>query len=104
MECFVPESTIPNDGVQQPREDVLIRFFMTGLNSAGKTTIIRQLLYLSKIRDNYKFCNENWQEEVTKSDDNDIWVIAVRKNILYSFDIFIKVCLIFHNNNLILSN
>jgi GTPase SAR1 family protein len=69
-----------------------MRFFMTGLGSAGKTTIVRQLLYLSSIRSNYKACNENWQEEVTKADDNDVWITAVRKNILDSIDIFIKVC------------
>lgn len=68
-----------------------MRFFMTGLGSAGKTTIVRQLFLLCNSRGNYKVCNENWQEEITRPDDNELWVNTVRKNILDSIDIFIKV-------------
>lgn len=72
-----------------------MRFFMTGLGSAGKTTIVRQLFLLCNSRGNYKVCNENWQEEITKPDDNELWVTTIRKNILDSLDIFIKVLLKF---------
>jgi hypothetical protein len=64
---------------------------MTGLSSAGKTTIIRQLFLLCNQKKNYSFCNESWQEEKYDQGDNEHWVATIRKNILDSFYILIKV-------------
>ncbi|KAI6177339.1 Guanine nucleotide-binding protein G(k) subunit alpha [Aphelenchoides bicaudatus] len=90
LDCCIPEDTTPKDRVVKEKDGELMRFFMTGLGSAGKTTIVRQLFLLCNSRSNYKVCNENWQEEITKPDDNELWVNTVRKNILDSMDIFIK--------------
>uniref|UniRef100_A0AC35UD39 G-protein alpha subunit n=1 Tax=Rhabditophanes sp. KR3021 TaxID=114890 RepID=A0AC35UD39_9BILA len=74
----------------------IIRFFMAGLGSAGKTTVIRQLQLLS-LSDNkrYKMCDEDWKEgnhEALKTDyeNNAVWIQIVRKNILDSLNLFVK--------------
>lgn len=63
---------------------------MTGLSSAGKTTIIRQLLLLCNQKRNYSFCNESWQEERYDQGDNEFWIETIRKNVLDAFYILIK--------------
>uniref|UniRef100_A0A0N4Z2F5 G-protein alpha subunit n=1 Tax=Parastrongyloides trichosuri TaxID=131310 RepID=A0A0N4Z2F5_PARTI len=77
-------------------EDPVIRFFMAGLGSAGKTTVIRQfqLLALSE-NTRYKMCDEDWNEydpDKWKRDfeNNITWRNTIRKNILDTFNIIIK--------------
>ena len=89
------QSATPRSRLQEERNNDHIRFFMTGLGSAGKTTLVRQLFLLSNRVSNYKLCNENWQEERTKPDDNFLWVATIRKNVLDSMEIFIKVRAVF---------
>ncbi|CEF68349.1 Guanine nucleotide-binding protein G(k) subunit alpha [Strongyloides ratti] len=73
-----------------------VRFFMAGLGSAGKTTIIRQLQMLA-INNNkrYRMYDEDWNEydpNKWKKDfeNNIIWRNIIRKNILDTFNIIIK--------------
>ncbi|KAI6215613.1 Guanine nucleotide-binding protein G(k) subunit alpha [Aphelenchoides besseyi] len=90
LDSCLPEPITPDDRKKIEKNGEHIRFFMTGLGSAGKTTIVRQLFLLCNKVSNYKVCNENWVEEKTKPDDNEMWVATIRKNILDSIDIFIK--------------
>lgn len=69
-----------------------MRFFMAGMGSAGKSTIIRQLQLLSHKNSNYKFCNDDWTELRTTEIDTEAWQATIRRNILDCFDIFVKVC------------
>ncbi|KAI6239156.1 Guanine nucleotide-binding protein G(k) subunit alpha [Aphelenchoides fujianensis] len=90
LNSCLPEPITPDDRKKNEKNGEHVRFFMTGLGSAGKTTIVRQLFLLCNKVSNYKVCNENWIEEKTKPDDNEMWVETIRKNILDSMDIFIK--------------
>ncbi|KAI1729036.1 g-protein alpha subunit domain-containing protein [Ditylenchus destructor] len=77
--------------VKRGRDEDVVRFFMTGLGSAGKSTIVRQLHLLCNRNSNYKVCDEDWREVKNKDpDSNNIWATTIRRNILDSFDIFIK--------------
>jgi GTPase SAR1 family protein len=67
-----------------------MRFFMAGMGSAGKSTIIRQLQLLSHKNSNYKFCNDDWTELRTTEIDTEAWQATIRRNILDCFDIFVK--------------
>lgn len=67
---------------------------MTGMGSAGKSTIIRQLQSLCQKNSSYKFCDEHWKEKKITDIDKDVWKTTIRRNILDCFDIFSKVRLL----------
>uniref|UniRef100_A0A0K0EDA2 G-protein alpha subunit n=1 Tax=Strongyloides stercoralis TaxID=6248 RepID=A0A0K0EDA2_STRER len=81
---------------QQNVESPVIRFFMAGLGSAGKTTVIRQLQMLALNNNKtYSMYDEDWNEydpNKWKKDfeNNIIWRNIIRKNILDTFNIIIK--------------
>lgn len=65
---------------------------MTGLGSAGKTTVIRQLLYLCEEKDHYKFCDDQWNEvKKAPEEGNEFWLKTIRRNIIDALDIMVKV-------------
>uniref|UniRef100_A0A7E4VYR4 G-protein alpha subunit n=1 Tax=Panagrellus redivivus TaxID=6233 RepID=A0A7E4VYR4_PANRE len=66
------------------------RFFMTGMGSAGKSTIIRQLQLLCQQNKDYKLCNSDWSEMTLTDIDKCVWVNTIRRNVLDCFDIFAK--------------
>jgi GTPase SAR1 family protein len=83
----------PDEHAQKPaktKSGELVRIFMTGLGSAGKTTIVRQLHLLCNKNSNYRLCNEDWAEIKSKDLDTSIWAVTIRRNILDTFDIFLK--------------
>ncbi|CAD5217399.1 unnamed protein product [Bursaphelenchus okinawaensis] len=86
-----PPERSPEDRVEKTRKNKLVRFFMTGLGSAGKTTVIRQLLILCKEKESYKLCDDQWNElKDLPEEDNDFWLLTVRTNIIDALDLMIK--------------
>ncbi|KAI6237503.1 Guanine nucleotide-binding protein G(k) subunit alpha [Aphelenchoides besseyi] len=96
LDCFVPSRLNPNDRAQlNERQNAPVRFFITGLGSAGKTTILRQLLLLCKDKWCYRLCDEDWREivestETEEDERNEVWISVIRRNVLDSFDVLIK--------------
>uniref|UniRef100_A0A914QGG8 Uncharacterized protein n=1 Tax=Panagrolaimus davidi TaxID=227884 RepID=A0A914QGG8_9BILA len=98
MRCCFGNNISPeeqqNENEEELKKDVVIRFFMAGMGSAGKSTIIRHLIYLCKTNPRYKYCNEDWSEkqndEIEFECDTEIWKNKIRENIINAFDIFIK--------------
>uniref|UniRef100_A0A0N5BAL7 G-protein alpha subunit n=1 Tax=Strongyloides papillosus TaxID=174720 RepID=A0A0N5BAL7_STREA len=92
-----PIISIKNESKEQTSvENPAIRFFMAGLGSAGKTTVIRQLqLLASNSSKKYSMYDEDWNEydpDKWKKDfeKNVVWKNIIRKNILDTFNIIIK--------------
>uniref|UniRef100_A0A7E4UTW5 G-protein alpha subunit n=1 Tax=Panagrellus redivivus TaxID=6233 RepID=A0A7E4UTW5_PANRE len=81
------------DGVSErkPRKNYeVVRFFMAGRGSAGKSTIIRHLKYLCTKNSSYKYCNEDWTEANPNDSDDDLWKRTIRASIIKALDVFIK--------------
>ncbi|KAE9549044.1 hypothetical protein FO519_007741 [Halicephalobus sp. NKZ332] len=68
----------------------VFRFFMAGMASAGKSTIIRHLKYLCQKKKEYKYCNSDWVEKKDFDDEDVLMRTAIWENIINAFDVFIK--------------
>ncbi|CAD5222561.1 unnamed protein product [Bursaphelenchus xylophilus] len=89
--CCGHEEHSPEMKKHKKKQNKLVRFFMTGLGSAGKTTVIRQLLILCKEKDSYKLCDDQWNElKELPEEDNAFWLLTVRTNIIDALDLMIK--------------
>ncbi|MFH4974031.1 hypothetical protein AB6A40_000740 [Gnathostoma spinigerum] len=79
----------------EPKEEDVIRFFMIGMGSAGKSTVIRQLMKLCvDFPNSYKMYDDDWKpkENVYSESDRYRWKTIIRQNIVDSFSKAIKQC------------
>uniref|UniRef100_A0AC34R678 Uncharacterized protein n=1 Tax=Panagrolaimus sp. JU765 TaxID=591449 RepID=A0AC34R678_9BILA len=86
--CCKPDHRIPSD-IPIKKDEEVVRFFMTGMASAGKSTIIRHLKYLCGKHREYKYCNDDWTERENDNEDN-LMRKAIWENIINAMDVFIK--------------
>ena len=68
----------------------VFRFFMAGMASAGKSTIIRHLKYLCQKHKEYQYCDSNWVEKRDFEDEDALMRKAIWENIVNVLDIFIR--------------